>query len=508
MMIRSIVSDALWSVGCLLVFIGIVAVGMGGPSVVQAQKKTKSNAESSARLAHQQAVMDVAARVSPAVVQIEVETLGERSVQPNPFQGTPFEGYFGGADVETEPYYESGLGSGVIVNPNGFIVTNDHVVDGAERLDVVLADGRRFDASIVGQDNQTDIALLKIEAKGLPTVSFGESDALRPGQTVLAFGSPLSEDLSNTVTSGIVSAVGRLAPGPEQTVQTYIQTDAAINPGNSGGPLVSLDGKLVGINAAIYSQTGGNQGIGFAIPANTVQRVVEQLVRTGQVAHARLGVNYSPVTPSLRAAYDLPPGALLVERVVAGSGAAQAGLQYGDILVAADGTTLDSRYRLGSIIGERSPGESLALTLVRDGERTEVSVPLDDSTTPDYDSPDAEALREMMESPTRAQARSILIFPDAGFALQDCTPETAEQLSLGCSGGAIIAEILPTSDAYRDGYLRRRMVIVEANRQPVRSVQDFVQIYDEIKTGSYVLLRLRLPGADETLTTALRKDEE
>ena len=326
----------------------------------------------------EQAYTAVAEAVNPAVVQILAEKLTRTETRANPFEGTPFQDFFSapGGRQAPEPYRQQGMGSGAIVREDGFIVTNNHVVEGADELKVKLLDGTLYDARIVGTDPATDLAVIKIDASALPFIATGDSDVLKAGQWVMAFGSPLSPELSNTVTSGIISAVGRLQSFGGDGVQNYIQTDAAINPGNSGGPLVDLRGRLIGINTAIYSRTGGYQGIGFAIPVNTVRNVVEQLIANGKVEHARLGVEYGPATESLIEALDLPRGAAQVARVVAGSAADRSGVRPGDVIVAIDGQTLTNSLQLSQIVGSKQPGDRVGLTVNRDGDVQEIEVKL------------------------------------------------------------------------------------------------------------------------------------
>lgn len=334
----------------------------------------------SSAFAYEEAFTRVVEEVNPAVVQILSEKVTRRPAAWNPFEGTPFEDFFGFPRNNRQQEFRSqGLGSGVIIRENGYIVTNNHVVEGADELQVKLIDGATYEAEVVGTDEFSDIAVIRIDASGLPFVTMGDSDNIKVGQTVLAFGSPLSPRLSNTVTSGIISAVGRLS-NMGQGVQNYIQTDAAINPGNSGGPLVDLRGRLIGINTAIYSRTGGYQGIGFAVPVNTVRNVSEQLIASGSVARGRLGIEYGPASESLIQALDLPRGAAVIGRVAQGSAADRAGLEPGDVIVAVDGDRLQKPLELSQIIGMKKPGDRVRLTINRDGDIREFTVRLGDSS--------------------------------------------------------------------------------------------------------------------------------
>src|SRR5690606_13433324 len=249
-----------------------------------------------------EAFAEVAEVVNPAVVQIRsTRLLSQNDARRiNPFQGTPFEDFFGrpGPGGNGMPFEQNGLGSGAFVRADGYLVTNNHVIDGADELEVALYDGRVLQAEVVGADPFSDLAVLKVEGDGFPFLAFGDAAELRVGQWVLAFGSPLSVDLGNTVTAGIISSAGRYNGGATSN-SNYIQTDAAVNPGNSGGPLVNLDGEIVGINSAIATRTGGFQGISFAIPVNVVANTVDQLIDSGTVERGYLGIRFGPVTPSL-----------------------------------------------------------------------------------------------------------------------------------------------------------------------------------------------------------------
>ncbi len=440
----------------------------------------------------------VAAAVNPSVVQIMVEqSAGSAAVGQNPFEGTPFERFFGAPGQGQEPQQRrEGMGSGAIIREDGYIVTNNHVVEGADVLKVKMLDGAVHDARIIGTDPATDLAIIKIEATGLPFIGIGSSDALKAGQWVMAFGSPLSPELSNTVTSGIISAVGRLSPTEGGGVQNYIQTDAAINPGNSGGPLVDLRGKLIGINTAIYSRTGGYQGIGFAIPANTVRSVTEQLISGGKVEHARLGVEYAPATESLIKALDLPRGAATVGAVQEGSAAERAGIAEGDIIVALDGKPLTNHLQLSQVIGGKRPGDALRLTINRDGKAREVTVKLGGK----------EAASAEAEPAVEAGAEAGRRIEELGFSVADLTPQAAERMGLPATEkGVVIAQVEASSAAAREAGLQPGLLIVEAGGKPVGSARAFEAAYGALKPGASMLLKLRRPGSPGVLMTAIVK---
>ncbi|MCB1355291.1 MAG: Do family serine endopeptidase [Maritimibacter sp.] len=324
--------------------------------------------------------------VSPAVVYVEVEKsadamrFDERQM-PGDF---PFQRFFGQQPDERgapdgQPYMVSGLGTGFVIEPDGLIVTNAHVVDGAETVKVTLEDGRKFDATVIGTDPSTDLALVRIAGvSDLPTVSFGDSDALQVGEDVVAIGNPFG--LGNSVTSGIISALGRdIQSGP---YDNFIQTDAAINKGNSGGPLFSTDGKVVGINTAILSPSGGSVGIGFAIPANLAQQVVADLEADGHVSRGWLGVAIQPVSEDTAAALgmDVPEG-VLISSVTPDTPAATAELKRGDIVLAVNGTEVKTPAELSRAIAMEAPGSTVTLSLLRANAPMEVTVAL--GTRPD-----------------------------------------------------------------------------------------------------------------------------
>ncbi len=314
----------------------------------------------------------------------------------------------------------------------------------------------------------------------------------------MAFGSPLDPDLSNTVTAGIISALGRLTSMGEG-VQNYIQTDAAINPGNSGGPLVNLRGELVGINTAIVSRTGGYQGIGFAIPVSQVELVTEQLIETGSVRRAQLGVRFNPASQSLIQALKLPRGAANVVDVVEGSAAERAGIQPGDVITAVNGNELTNSLQLSQIISSLRPGETVQITINRNGEERTLNVELGEAqrtgsttaATPDEDdSADTDQLVERL-----------------GLGISNITPEIIQRFELEQNtSGVFVSEVDPASDAYREAGIRQGMVITEVDRKPVTNVREFQRIYNSIDAGETFLVRLKLPGGGETVT-ALTKPE-
>ena len=305
-------------------------------------------------------------QVTPAVVNVSVSA--QAAGKPNPLFQDPFYRPFFGDPAPMQPM---SAGSGVIVDAvNGYILTNHHVIQGAGAVTVTLKDRRRFSARFVGSDADTDIALLQIQADGLSAIQFADSDALAVGDVAVAIGNPFG--LGQTVTTGIVSAVGRLG-FQSSGFQEFIQTDASINPGNSGGALVDSRGRLIGINTAIFSQSGGNIGIGFAVPSNLARAVMEQLIRYGRVERGRLGVAIQDVSPDIASRLGLErTGGALITGIAARSAAEAAGLRVGDVILAIDGHPVNDAADLRIEVGMVRMGESVRLTILRDGEPMEV----------------------------------------------------------------------------------------------------------------------------------------
>ncbi len=321
------------------------------------------------------AIAVVAAYVTPSVVNISTSRTVQMGNPLYPFSRDPFFRQFFGVP-DNEPRYrkfkQQSLGSGVIASADGHILTNNHVVAGAQEITVVLANKNTYKGRVVGTDPRSDIAVIKIDASGLPAISFGNSDSLRPGAMVLAIGSPFG--LAQTVTMGIVSAVGRVNVGIED-YEDFIQTDAAINPGNSGGALVDMNGELIGINTAIFSQTGGYMGVGFAIPSNMAKNVMESLMKTGKVERGWIGVSVQDLTSDLAAQFGVPmnEGALVAE-VVKGGPAYKAGLKQGDVIVEFGGKPVEDAGQLRNLAGFSAVGSNVRLVIIRNKKKESVDV--------------------------------------------------------------------------------------------------------------------------------------
>ncbi|MEL6615102.1 MAG: trypsin-like peptidase domain-containing protein [Bacteroidota bacterium] len=457
------------------------------------------------------AFTQVAETVNPAVVQIRATQLVDRS-EATPFSGNPFEDFFGQRpDDGSEPFERSGLGSGVFVRTDGFIVTNNHVVEDASELIVQLFDGREFEAEVVGADPFSDLAVLKVDGDDFPSVPFGESDEVRVGQWVLAIGSPLNPDLSNTVTSGIISSLGRYSGG-NNSISNYIQTDAAVNPGNSGGPLVNLRGEIVGINSAIATRTGTFNGISFAIPVDIVRNTAEQLIESGDVERGFLGISFGAPSASLARAAGVGPGAAQVREMSEdGQGrrpAGEAGVEVDDLITAIDGVTLRDNRQIVSLIANKRPGDRVDLTIVDPGSGDEEVVTVRLGVRPDNlggAAPEAPSRREAPdEEPASMEA--------LGLTIQNPTPAALRRARIDAESvdGVVVADVERSSEAYRDADIRRGMVITEVNRQPVRNRDEFEAALAEVPAGESFFVRVQIySGGQSTSTlTALTKPAE
>lgn len=428
-----------------------------------------------------QAFREVAKKVSPGVVFIQVEKSGD-SADTQEF-GNPFGGPFGGDEFFRRFFGQPpqgrqprnmpkpramGQGSGFIISSDGLIMTNNHVAGDADKITVRLLDGREFQAKTVGSDPATDVAIIKIEAKGLPALELGNSDQLEVGDWVLAVGNPFG--LTHTLTAGIVSAKGRSGMGIND-YENFIQTDAAINPGNSGGPLVNLDGQVVGMNTAIFSRSGGYMGIGFAIPINMAKEVREQLLTTGKVVRGHLGVYIQDLTDDLARSFNLDKAeGILISQVMTDSPAAKAGLQQGDIILKADGRAVDKVNEFRNGIAMKTPGSVINLDILRDGKPRQVKVTIGKQEG-----------TESGQSPAEAKVGNL------GLKLQALTPELAGELGYQGEKGVIVAAVEPNSAADRAG-IERGDLIQEINRKPSTTTEEARQLLKSAAGKSVVLL--------------------
>jgi serine protease Do len=438
----------------------------------------------------------IAKQIEPSVVNINTESTvrparrGRRA--PTPEEGDEFQDFFdrffGGPGGDQSPFgspegtRQRSLGSGVILDEKGYIVTNAHVVERADRIRVNLMDdapGVQYDAKVIGVDRETDLAVIKIEAKKpLPKATLGDSDALNVGDWVLAIGSPFG--LEQTVTAGIISSKGRTIDNARQ-FQSFLQTDAAINPGNSGGPLVNMSGQVIGINTAIFTQSFGSQGVGFALPSKVVRDVFNQLIGPGnKVTRGSIGVvfNAQP-NPAIQRVYGANSG-VTIASVTPGGPSEQAGLKTGDTIIAVDGKKITDGNELVGEISSRRPGTKTTLTYLRDGKESKTAVTIADRAKL-FPSDDAEA--ETADSGRPEESK-------LGVSVRALTPEYAQRLGIPANRGVVVQEVRPGSFGDDIG-LQRGMVILEVNRQPVNNDEEFRRIQSTLKSGQDVALLVR-----------------
>ena len=440
------------------------------------------------------AVEAVAARVTPAVVNVAVtarvsgeeadsddggEDHGGGSGNGNPQNSIPpeFRRFFGfGNGGPQQPQIEHGIGSGIIISPDGYIVTNDHVINGATQIRVTLNDRRVFPAKLVGVDKLNDLAVIKINANNLTTVAWGDSTKLRPGQTVLAFGSPFGY-FQFSVTRGIVSALDRPNPYTDDPRKPgdYIQTDAAINPGSSGGPLVDAHGELVGINTFIITNNGAFAGAGFAIPTQIVRASAESIIKDGTVHHGYLGISMNDVTPDNSGFFNLPDATgAIVSQVTPDSPASQAGLKSGDVLRELNGTRIKNGSQLQVVVSQTAPGSEIRVGILRNGKPETLTVKLGEF----------KGEKQVAENGgSGSQQRGKL-----GLAVDNLTDDARQQFHIPASvHGAAVANVRPASPA-DDAGLAPGDVIEEVNRKPVENAQQFADTVRGVPEGKDVLL--------------------
>jgi len=421
----------------------------------------------------------VASAVTPSVVTItasgEISPATTRQQMPEFFGDPRLEQFFGQffGNQDNTPRKVQGLGSGVVVRDDGYILTNNHVVQGMTEFKVMLSDGTELSAKLVGADPRTDLAVIKVDRTDLPALPLGDSDALRIGEIVLAVGSPFSTNLSTTVTYGIVSAKGR--SGLQLSAyEDFIQTDAAINPGNSGGALVNLNGELVGINSAIASRGGGSNGIGFSIPANMASEVMSDLIKSGHVTRGWLGVQINDLDPDLSEAMGMKgTKGVLVESVVDGSPSADAGIKRGDVIVKLEGKDLNNARDLMFKVARSDPGTTVDLGILRDGKAKDVTVEL--GTFPEDG--DQASLQDPNQSTN----------DDLGITVEPIDPNNEREYDLQASDGLVITAVAPNSPAAEKG-LRPGDVILEVNRAVVSSLRDYREAVGKHEKDRPVLL--------------------
>ena len=426
------------------------------------------------------AFSDIVSAVSPMVVNISTTKVVRRDT--GPFFEDPFFDLFNPFHDFRMPkkWKEQSLGSGVIVSPDGYIITNNHVVEKADEIKVTLLDKRSFKGRIVGADPKTDIAVVRIDASSLPTLKWGDSEKLQVGEFVLAIGNPYG--LSHTVTMGIISAVGRANVGIAD-YEDFIQTDAAINPGNSGGPLVNIKGELIGINTAIFSRTGGYQGIGFAVPSNMVRLVMDQLVQRGKIIRGWIGVTIQELTPELSQKFGLKKSnGALVSDVAKDSPAAKAGIIRGDVILEFNGKEVKDVSSLRNMVAQSKTGSEVSMKILRSGKEYTVKVII------------IEMPREIAEVvpsqlPNDSEAEAL-----TGLTVMDLTKEIARQLGLyKDEKGVVVVKVEPGSPA-DEAEIKKGDIIKEIDRKKVDNLGDFNRISSNIKKDETVLLFINRGG--------------
>jgi serine protease Do len=428
----------------------------------------------SALLALDKAMETLAGHVTPAVVNVTVAARSKAAAMPDDMPDF-FRHFFGDQmpQMQRQPQIEHGLGSGIIISPDGYIVTNNHVIKGATDIRVTLNDRRVLPAKLIGADPLTDLAVIKINSSNLPSLPWGDSTALHPGQTVLAFGNPFG--FRFTVTRGIVSGLNRANPYSDDPHKPgeFIQTDAAINPGNSGGPLVDARGEVVGINTFLISPSGSFSGMGFAIPAQIAKPTVDTLIKDGKVRHAYIGVGITDVTPENAKFFHLNDASgAVVTQVEPDAPGAKAGLKTGDVITEVNGQKVTGAGQLQVLIGENHPGTKVNLQVMRDGKQISVPVTLEEMN-------DKTAGNSSAEEHGKARW---------GLALQNLTPEIREEMQIPREvHGAVVTSVEPGSPADNAG-LSQGIVIEEVNRHSVSSVAEVQRELSSVPKGQDVML--------------------
>jgi serine protease Do len=436
------------------------------------------------------ALAEVTSVVKPAIVNISTTRTVKIPEAMDPFLNDPFfRRFFGdnfGSQRHPKEQKSVGLGSGVIASPDGFIITNYHVVKDADEIKVLMPDKKEYVGRVIGSDPKTEISVVKIEAAKLPTVSWGDSDLLQVGDLVLALGNPYG--LSQTVTMGIVSALGRANVGIAD-YEDFIQTDAAINPGNSGGALVNVRGEVIGINTAIYTTTGGYQGIGFAIPSNMVKTIMDSLIKKGKVVRGWLGVSIQEITPELAKQFRLKDqSGALVGDVIENSPAEKAGLKRGDVITEYNGKTITSPTILRNMIANTVPGEKHKLKIRREDKILSIDVVIGELPgEPEQEVISGEKFENVM----------------TGITVQDMTLDIAQKLKIPDRiKGVIISDIADNSAA--SGILTRGDIIQEINRQKIGNIKDYREIVSKMKKDEDVLLLIYRKGTSLYVTLSHR----
>ena len=468
-----------WLTGTFL----LGGINTPSPSIAALTETSDSTKIPASQNGKERGFAEIASAVTPAVVNITSQKLVSSQPRENPFDS--FKDFFGQQGIPRPPQerYGMGSGSGVIVSPDGHIVTNFHVIDGAQEVTVMLVDKREFTGKVLGTDPQTDLAFIKIDATNLPYLRWADVSQLQVGDYVLAVGNPFG--LRSTVTQGIVSALGRGGMGISQ-YEDFIQTDAAINPGNSGGALVNTKGELIGINTAIFSRTGGSQGVGFAIPASMAQPVFESLVKNGKVVRGYLGVGIQEVTADLARTLDLTKaeGALVTD-VKKGSPANKAGLERGDTIVKYQETPITDPRSLQRAVTRTAVDTQVTITVVRDGEKRQLMTTISQH-------PDSIHMAKTGQSFEQGAL--------AGVKVKDLDQHLAQQLNVGGRiEGVVVTQVESGSQADRAGLVRGD-VISEINKKPIASVHDYQKKISNLNDNDVALVLIYRNGNPLFLT--------
>jgi serine protease Do len=481
------------SIGGGLIAAFAVQSHQNNPVTVVARADTKESTHEISKLSNSFA--DVIEKASPAVVTITSTRVIKASEQQqqNPFSADPFfRQFFGGPNARPRDQRERGLGSGVIVSPTGYILTNNHVVEKSTTLKVKLSDGRDFTAKTVGTDPQTDLAVIKITASDLPSLPFANSDGTRVGDLCFAIGNPFSQD--HTVTMGIVSAKGRKLSG-QTSIQDFIQTDAAINPGNSGGALINAEGRLIGINTMIltgggssaFGGEGGNIGIGFAVPSNMAKQVMDQIEKNGKVTRGYLGALIATLTPDLAPQFGAEglKGAL-ISQVTPGGPAEKGGLKMGDVVTAIDGKPVTSNDELTMAVIGHAPGSTVSLDVMRDKKPTKVNITLGQRPNgTDWDSQGKKGdSDDNDDNDSSANGNNTTAL---GITVENLTPEIAQQINVPASTKGVVIDDVDQSSPAADANVGKGMVIIAINKQPVTNVSQFKRLMSEGKDKAILL---------------------
>lgn len=463
-----------------------------------AQNDAETQKAIQALIAGSKARAAIVKEVSKAVVHISVEKTvknngprenGPQSRKPDLFDDEFFRKFFAPRlPVPPREFKQRGLGSGTIVDKRGYILTNNHVIADADKIVVKLKDGTELKAKLIGADPATDIAVLKIEGKNLPLATLGNSDQLEVGETVIAIGNPFG--LEQTVTQGIVSAKGRSQVGLTD-YEDFIQTDASINPGNSGGPLINLYGRIVGVNTAIFSRSGGNMGIGFSIPINQARVVMAALIDSGKVTRGFLGVVIQDVTPELAEAMgvDVKEG-VLIANVGEDTPAGKSGIRQSDIILRFNGRTVKNTNALRNVVAATKPGEKVPVELIRDGKPERIMVEVGEQP---------KDMRAAIRGHGNGQGQDPADdHPEAvlGLEVQPLSPDLANRLGYTGASGVLISNVKPDSPAAQAG-LRRGALIEKVNRRSIKNVQEFRTQISKVASGKSILMLVRFERSNQ-----------